>query len=336
MSALVPVAEALGEVLASLTPRQPVATPVEAALGKVVADDIRAPDARPTHMVALRRGFAVESLATVGAAPESPVLCGQAPVAVAIGDALPDHCDAVMPRDAVSAAGSRFELSQVVAPGEGVRRIGHDLAQGEIIARRGTTVTPSLRLVLQAAGLATVPIIAPRIAIAAGPSLAATWLGKTIAALGCVPVNDGAADIAIAWAGSADPRLALAPGDTAAVAPTAGGGVTITLPERFDGLIGGFVALALPAIAMLSHRQIRLEKRPLRQKIVSAIGTTDCVLLQATQRGYVPLATGEITLAALAGADAFTLIPPESEGVPAGQPIAATPFNAMLEEQERP
>jgi|SoiMethySBSTD1v2_1073268.scaffolds.fasta_scaffold53889_2 molybdopterin biosynthesis enzyme len=336
MSALVPVAEALGEALASLTPPAPVAMAVNEALGKVVAEDIPAPGARPTHMVALRQGFAVESLATVGASPESPVLLARAPVAVAIDDALPDHCDAVLPRDAVCATGSRFEIIQVVAPGEGVRRIGHDLAEGEVIARGGATMSPSLQLVLQAAGFETVPIIAPRIAIAAGPPAAEAWLGRMIATLGCVPANCHDTDIVIAWTGSADPRLALRPGDTAMIAPTGGGRVTVTLPERFDGLIAGFVALVLPAIAVLSRRQIRLEKRPLRQKIASVIGTTDCVLLQSTQRGYVPLATGEITLAALAGADAFTLVPPESEGMPAGQPIAATPFDAMLEEQEKP
>lgn len=336
MSALVPVAEALGEALASLTPPAPVAMAVNEALGKVVAEDIPAPGARPTHMVALRQGFAVESLATVGASPESPVLLARAPVAVAIDDALPDHCDAVLPRDAVCATGSRFEIIQVVAPGEGVRRAGHDLAAGTIIARRGAMVTPSLQLILQAAGVETVPIMAPRIAIAAGPPLASRWLGATLAALGCMTVSDSAADIVIAWTGSGDPRLALRPGDTAAIAPRDGGGVRVTLPERFDGMIAGFVALALPAIALTLHRQIRLERRPLQQKIVSTIGTSDCVLLQSRPRGYTPLVVGEITLAALAMADSFALIPPESEGVAAGQAIAATPFNAMLEEQETP
>jgi molybdopterin molybdotransferase len=336
MSALTPVADALGEVLASLAPPKPVTMPVAEALGKVVAEDIPAPDAWPARPVALRQGFAVASQATVGAAPESPVLLGSPPVAVAIGDALPDPCDAVLPSDAVSATGSRFEVTQVGAPGEGVRRAGHDLAAGTIIARRGARVTPSLRLILETAGLSAVPIVAPRVAVAAGPPLAAGFIGATLAGLGCTTVSDSAADIVIAWTGSGDPRLALRPGDTAAIAPRDGGGVMITLPERFDGLIAGFVALALPAIALSSHRQIRLERRALEQKIVSTLGISDCVLLQSTMRGYIPLVTGEITLAALARADAFALIPPESEGVPAGQPIAATPFNAMLEERETP
>src|SRR5262245_59143874 len=170
MSALTPLAEALGATLSSLVAPQPVATPVMETLGKVIAEDVAAPDARPTHVVALRQGFAVESLTTVGAAPESPVPLGSPPVAVAIDGALPHPCDAVLPSDAVSANGSIFEVTQVAAPGEGVRRAGHDLAAGAIIARRGARVTPSLQLILQAAGLSAVPIIAPRIAIAPGPS----------------------------------------------------------------------------------------------------------------------------------------------------------------------
>ena len=148
-------------------------------------------------------------------------------------------------------------------------------------------------------------------------------------------VSDSAADIVIAWTGSGIPDLLFGP-----VTPRPlrrdGGGVRVTLPERFDGMIAGFVALALPAIALTLHRQIRLERRLLQQKIVSTIGTSDCVLLQSRPRGYTPLVVGEITLAALAMADSFALIPPESEGVAAGQAIAATPFNAMLEEQETP
>jgi molybdopterin molybdotransferase len=337
MSALTPLAEELGAALASLAMPKPVATPLSAALGKVVAEDIHSPSALPGRPVALRQGFAVAALATVGATPQSPVLLATSPAAVAIGDALPDGCDAVLPSDAVTPAGRSFEVTQAAAPGEAVRLAGHDLAAGAVIARRGAVVTPALQLILQSTGIDELAILVPRVAIAAGPPPAVAWLGATLAALGCIPIHDtAAADIAIAWTGSDEPRLALRPGETAAIAPRDGGTVTITLPERFDGLIAGFLALALPVIAVLSHRQIRLESRPLQNKIVSTIGTSDFVLMQAMGRGFTPLAAGEITLAALARADAFALMPPESEGAPAGQSIAATPFHAMLQEQETP
>ena len=101
-------------------------------------------------------------------------------------------------------------------------------------------------------------------------------------------------------------------------------------------MIAGFVALALPARSR-SLCIVRSDREATaQQKIVSTIGTSDCVMLQSRPRGYTPLVVGEITLATLAMADSFALIPPESEGVAAGQAIAATPFNAMLEEQETP
>jgi molybdopterin molybdotransferase len=337
MSALTPLAEALGTALASLAMPKPVAMPLSAALGKVVAEDIHSPGALPDRPVALRQGFAVAALATVGATPQSPIMLETAPAAVAIGEALPDGCDAVLPSDAVTPIGRRCEITQAAAPGEAVRLAGHDVAAGAVIARRGAVVTPSLQLILQSTGIDEVPMVVPRVAIAAGPPFAAAWLDATLAALGCIPIRDSAAaNIAIAWTGSDEPRLALRPGDTAAIAPRDGGTVTITLPERFDGLVAGFLALALPVVAVLSHRQIRLESRPLQQKIVSAIGSSDCVLMQVTGRGFTPLATGEITLAALAKADAFAFMPPESEGAPAGHSIAATPFRSMLQEQETP
>ena len=65
MSALEPLAEALGPVLASLEPRKPVTVPLAEALGKVLAEDLRAPAALPRRPEALRHGFAVSSRSTI-------------------------------------------------------------------------------------------------------------------------------------------------------------------------------------------------------------------------------------------------------------------------------
>jgi molybdopterin biosynthesis enzyme len=333
MTALMPVAEALGPVLASLVPLKPVTLPVADALGRVLAEDVRAPCALPRRPEALRQGFAVASRSTIGAAAQSPVMLATTPMAVTIGDALPEGCDAVVPHDAVSKIGRAFAVTQPATPGEAVRLIGHDVAAGEIIAGRGAVLTAEHRLILQCAGINAVPVVEPRVALDAGAAPAVVWLEATLAALGCRVCASGEADIAISSSESGEPRLALQPGASAAISRRDGESVAIALPQRFDGLMTGFLALVLPLIAVLSHRQIRLDTKPLAQKVVSMIGTTDCVLLKTTPQGFMPVSSGEITLAALAGSDAFALMPPESEGVPAGQPIAATPFNAMLEEQ---
>ena len=58
MSALTPIADALGAALSPLAMPKPVAMPVTEALGKVLAEDILAPVALPTRPVALAEGFA--------------------------------------------------------------------------------------------------------------------------------------------------------------------------------------------------------------------------------------------------------------------------------------
>jgi len=336
MSALKPVAEALGPVLASLRPLTPVAVPVVEALGKVLAEDVRAPSALPRQPEALRQGFAVASRATIGASAQSPILLATAPMMVSIGHALPAGCDAVVPQDTVTPIGHGFAIIQAAAPGEAARLVGHDLSAGGLIAGRGAMVTAELRWGLQSAGIDTVQVMEPRLVLEGGAPLATNWLEARLSALGCRVALTSDADIAISWTASEEPVLALQPGATASIGRREGGNIGIALPHRFDGLVAGFTALVLPLIAVLSHRQIRLDARPLTQKIVSTIGTTDCVLLKTTEQGFRPLSSGEITLAALAVCDAFALIPPESEGMPAGQPIAATPLNAMLEEQTTP
>ncbi len=335
MSVLKPVGEALGPVLASLAPLKPIEVPLDKALGKVLAEEIRAPCALPHRPEALRHGFAIPSRSTIGASAESPVMLATAPSAVMIGDALPESCDAVLPPDAISAVGPAA-VTQAAAPGEAARLVGHDLAAGGLIAGRGGIVTAEIRLILQCAGIDRVRLIEPRVALEGQRVAATCWLEATLDMLGCRLSAGSDADIAISWSHSGEPRLALQPGATASIGRGNGGTVSIALPQRFDGSIAGFLTLALPLIAVLSHRQIRLEARPLTHKVVSMIGATDCVLLETTRQGFKPLTSGEITLAALADADAFALMPPESEGVAAGQTIAATPFNAMLQEQTAP
>jgi molybdopterin molybdotransferase len=336
MSVLKPVGEALGPVLASLAPLEPAEVPLAKALGKVLAEDIRAPWALPRHPEALRHGFAVQSRSTIAASAESPLMFATAPSEVMIGDTLPEGCDAVLPPDAISAIGHAAAVTQAAAPGEAARLVGHDIAAGGLIARRGGIVTAEIRLILQSAGIDRVWLVEPRVALAGERRPATGWLEATLEMLGCRQCSGSNADITIAWTHSHEPRLALQPGATASIDRGNDGMVSIALPQRFDGSMAGFLALALPLIAVLSHRQIRLEARPLTHKIVSSIGATDCVLLETTRQGFKPLTSGEITLASLAAADAFALMPPESEGVPAGQPIAATPLNAMLEEQSAP
>jgi hypothetical protein len=61
----------------------------------------------------------------------------------------------------------------------------------------------------------------------------------------------------------------------------------------------------------------------LARKIASSIGISEIVLLQQADRCWLPLACGELSLEAIAGADAWLAVSAVSEGYAAGTPVDA-------------
>lgn len=62
---------------------------------------------------------------------------------------------------------------------------------------------------------------------------------------------------------------------------------------------------------------------PLLRKIPSRIGWTEIALLRESGDGLEPLAVGTLPLWALARAEGYCVVPPESEGLPDGSIVAA-------------
>ncbi len=322
------VSEALEPALRRIRPRDPVLVPLAEAAGSALAADVIAPQALPPGPIALRAGFAVASLELVGASPHSPVMVMPMPTRVWPGMALPDGCDAVLPPDRLRADGAVIEITETVAPGEGVRRAGHDLATGALLARRGTRLSPGVIWVLQLAGVESVVVARPRVALEGFSAANGAWLAAVMSGLGCGVVAAGEpADLAFLPAEQDEPVLALAPGETASLEVGADGRVLIRLPDRFDGMLAALVALALPVIEHVTGRQLDRTAQPIIRKIASSVGVSEIVLLTSVAGGYRPLQTGEITLEALAIADAATLIGPESEGATEGTIVSAIPLS---------
>ena len=65
---------------------------------------------------------------------------------------------------------------------------------------------------------------------------------------------------------------------------------------------------------------------PLLRRITATVGFTDIVLLRRAPAGLEPLATTELSLPAIASADAWMAIPPTSEGMAPGTIIEVQPF----------
>ncbi len=160
--------------------------PLGAALGRILAEDIRSAVDVPGFDRSNVDGFAVQAADTHGAMEESaraldlndevlsPGIAPQQPVAaqhattIATGGMVPRGADAVVmvEHTDVSADGRHLEVTRAAVPGENVSYAGTDIAKGETVLRAGQMLTSREIGVLAAVGIAEVPVYRrPRVAI---------------------------------------------------------------------------------------------------------------------------------------------------------------------------
>jgi molybdopterin biosynthesis enzyme len=327
---LVRVDDLLGPVLAAapLAPARRVA--LSAAVGRWLAAPVIAPARVPATAVALRTGLAVRSLDLVGASAQAPVMLDAPPVAVRLGDPLPAGCDAVIDPAALWLDGPWPQIAEAVEPGAAARLAGHDARAGGVLVAAGERLTAERAWALAEAGIATVETRAATVSLdwPEGPSR--PWLLAFLERLGCERGTPEEAIVHIAPA-SADtaPRLALQPGATGWV--SAGPrGITVALSPRFDGVVAGAVALLLPLVARINGAAIARRDVVLTRKVTSRIGATALALFSIEGERAEPVGVGDLTLAALARANAFALLSPDTEGFAGGARITVTGFEAPL------
>lgn len=160
-------------------PSNIVKTPPSDSLGFTVAEDLYVNENIPSFRRSTVDGYAVVS-ADVAAAGESiPVFLevvgsvhmGKAPredvspgkcVYVPTGGAIPDGADAMVMIEYTEKIGkSRVSISESVAKGRGVIKIGEDVEAGTLVVNKGTLITPQIIGVLCASGINEVPIYKP-------------------------------------------------------------------------------------------------------------------------------------------------------------------------------
>jgi molybdopterin biosynthesis enzyme len=274
---------------------------------------------------------------------------------------MPQSCDCVIDSDAVEPTGSLFQVSAEAIPGQGVRRVGGDIVEGSSLAV-GRPIRGLDLLVARAAELDRFAVRRPRLRLinipaAAGNAVTAQLLAERASAAGAeiICVEAGGRDaLSIATAFDAEPRdlivtvggtgvgrtdatiealasrggllahgIALQPGRTAAIGRIAKNAV-IALPGAPDQALAGWWTLALPVLDRLSDREKRrTTKLPLARKIASSVGIAEIVLLKNVDDAWMPLATGDLSLDAIAAADAWLAVPGGSEGYAAGTPLNA-------------
>jgi molybdopterin biosynthesis enzyme len=275
---------------------------------------------------------------------------------------MPKGCDCVVDPDLVEQTRGLFQVSAEAIPGQGIRRIGGDIAEGSSLIAAGRRIRALDLLIARAAGRETIAVRRPRLRLINVPATAGTAVttqlivesaGAAGAEIICVQAggrdaNSVAAaldtqpcDLFVTIGGTGVGRsdamvealasrgkllahgIALRPGRTAAIGRIAGRSA-ISLPGAPDQALAAWWTLALPVVDRLSGREKRRTQRlPLARKIASSVGIAEIVLLKSADGAWMPLATGELSLETIARADAWLAVPGGSEGYAAGTPVDA-------------
>jgi molybdopterin biosynthesis enzyme len=360
-AALTPLEAARAALLSGLKPVAPRDVPLAEALGYVAAE-LPPLQALPASDVAAIDGWAFRSRDLVGASSYSPLPLAGSPAWVEAGDRMPEGCDCVIDSDLVEQTGPLFQVSAEAIPGYGVRRAGGDIAGGSLFIAAGRKIRALDLLTARAVGLDKVAVRRPRLRLinipaTTGNAVTAQLIAESARATGAeiIRVEAGARDArSIATAFDTEPcdlivtvggtgvgrtdatiaalasrggllahGIALQPGRTAAIGRVSGSPV-IALPGAPDHALACWWTLVLPVLDRLSGREPRrMTPLPLARKIASSVGISEIVLLKNVDNAWMPLATGDLSLKTIAGADAWLAVPAGCEGYAAGTPVNA-------------
>jgi molybdopterin molybdotransferase len=361
---LTPLADVLARVDALARPVKPRELETAAAVGKVLAGDVMVA-LHPRVPLALRDGWAVSSDLTTDASSYAPVPLTAAG-RVDVGQPMPAGADAVAPLDVVVRRHGQVEIIAPVAAGDGVLPAGADANSQAVFAREGRRLTRIQAAALTAAGVERVHVCEPRLRLvrarsatdAVSDAVMDLIAGEIAAAGGWVLRDDDAGEslledaladatadaiiaiggtgggrndacvLAVAKAGGVEAHgIAIAPGETAAFGAV-GPRPVLLLPGRLDAALAVWLTLGRRLMARLtgSSEEEPAIKARLARKVSSTLGLTELVPVRLSNGAAEPIASGYVPLSALAQADGFILVPPDSEGYPPGSEVVIRPW----------
>jgi len=360
VSRLAPFGHVEARIAAIAAPVAPHAVDLGAALGRVLAEDVTARAPIPVAPVALNDGWAVRSDLVLDAGSYAPVPLVPAPTWVEVGEPLPAAADTVLPPDAVVTTSGIAEAHAGATAGDGVVAAGADADARTPLRRAGTRLRALDIAVLRAASVGQVSVRVPRVRIVAtAKSDAGDFVGPLIARAieraGGEPLDDGCALEEVLRAPSADAVVAIGgtgagrndtaiktlarvgrldlhgvgirPGETVALG-TAGSHPVLLLPGRLDAALAAWLVIGARLLARLTGASDAEPASPerLARKVTSTVGLAEVVPVARGAEGVEPLASGYLPLQALARADGWILVPPDSEGFPAGATVEVRSF----------
>ena len=172
------VAQAQALVLAACAPLETEQVRVEEALGRILAEQVRADRDVPGFASSAMDGYAIRAgtadrLVTIvgesraGLPSDTAVGYGEA-IRISTGAALPEGAEAVLQQELVEDHGATITLLEEVEPGRNVRFPGEDLRAGELVLGPGRRLGPAEVGVAVNAGRAAVACARrPRVAVLA-------------------------------------------------------------------------------------------------------------------------------------------------------------------------
>jgi molybdopterin biosynthesis enzyme len=359
---LTPLAELLAAIDAQVQSVAARSLALDAAGGRVVAEDV-VPPKLPAQPLALLDGWALASVATLGAGGYSPAPLPAVPPRVAVGQPMPPGTDCVAPVDDVKIVDGRAEVLNTVNPGDGVLPAGGDCDGATPLRRAGERLRAIDRAALGAAGIKQLAVRVPIFAIVPSRTstvidAAARLVGRDIMRRGgsanasntndlrAALANDTDAIVAVGGTGQGGDDtsvqtlrskgrlvahgVALSPGETAAFG-FAGTKPVLLLPGRLDAAIAVWLTLGRRMLARLAahnhnNESAPAEPLPLARKVSSTVGLAELVPVRRKDGQAEPLATKYLGLSTLARSDGWILVPADSEGYSAGSPVQLRPW----------
>ena len=357
---LTPLSAVLAVVATRIGAVKPRKSPVAAARGHVLAEDVVASE-RPPRPIALRDGFAVEAATIADAGPYAPVPFASMPRRVDAGEPLPSGTDAVAPLDAVTLRGDRTEAIAAVAAGEGVLPAGGDVSPRTPLRRAGERLRVLDIAVVAAAGIAEVTVREPRVRIACGSAAMTPLIDAALVMLACAvtgaggivlgagretgrldeALTDDRADAVIAIGGTGSGQhdasvqtlarlgrveahgIAVSPGESAAFGLVSERPVLL-MPGRLDAALAIWLLIGRHLIARFAGGSVEDAPvmLPLGRKVTSTIGLAELIPVGCGYGMAEPLASSYLSLGSLARSDGWIVVPAESEGFAAGTLVA--------------
>jgi len=179
--ALVPVADALAQLLDGAEAKPAEMVSLHAAAGRVLAAPLKALRTQPPFNASAMDGYAVRaadttdavnSLKIIGEAPAGRQFTGMiAPgeaVRIFTGAPVPEGADAVLIQENAEAAGDHVRALEPVSVGRNIRRRGLDFNEGDVLLEKGRVLDAAALALAASANHPALPVVAkPVVAIIA-------------------------------------------------------------------------------------------------------------------------------------------------------------------------